>query len=196
MIKVGLTGGIGSGKSLVARLFASLGIPVFYADHEARTLMHTHQGIVNQLQALFGSAIYSGGQLNKSLLAEIIFSNPAAREQVNQIVHPVVFDHFNNWIIQHSDYPYVIKEAAILFETGANAALDKVIVVSAPEALRYVRIVRRDGLTASRIRERMQAQWPDERKLALADFILINDEVQLVMPQVLNIHRQLLSARL
>jgi dephospho-CoA kinase len=191
MIKVGVTGGIGSGKSIVCRVFESLGIPVYYADLHSRRLVDSEPVIRNKLIGLFGPDIYNGSALNRPRFAAEIFADPQLLEAANTIIHPWVRKDFDRWVRDYPDKKYVIEEAAILFESGGNTQVDKCITVVAPVEVRMKRILKRPGMTPDRIREIMANQWPDEKKAALADFVIVNDEKSLIIPQILLIHDQL-----
>ncbi len=191
MLKIGITGGIGSGKSTLCQVFEKLGTPVYYADPRAKRLMIKHQGIRQGLIALFGDKIYMpDGQLNRQKLAQIIFNDAEALKKVNQIVHPRVQEDFINWTKNFNHQPYVIKEAAILFESRSHEKLDASILVHAPENLRIKRVIKRDRVDEQAVRARMKNQWTDEEKLKLADFVIYNDGLQLLMPQVLDLHQK------
>lgn len=191
MIKVGLTGGIGSGKSMVGNVFRHLGIPVFVADAEAKKLMHSNEEIRNKLMARYGPAIYdNSGQLRRSKLADIIFHAPEEREYVNKIVHPVVGEKFKAWA-NEKDAPFVVEEAAIIIESGAYKAMDALVVVTAPESLRISRVMQRDGVDEKDVKSRIRNQLPEHEKVAYADYIVKNDNLHLVLPQVITIFNAL-----
>ena len=187
MIKVGLTGGIGSGKSVIARIFLSMNIPVYISDYRAKLLMESDKVVVKKLKNYFGNKIYKNGRLNRKLLASMIFDNRVALEFVNSIVHPAVEEDFRQWCEKQKSR-YVIKESAILFEAGANKKLDYVITVYAPVSVRVKRVTSRDDITEEHVRKRMENQWPDEKKVLLSDFVIVNDDKTFVLPQVLNLH--------
>lgn len=193
MIKVGLTGGIGSGKSIVAKIFEILGVPVFYADKEAKLLMVSHQGIREEISKLFGNQVYKEKELNREYIAEIVFKDPGLLEKLNAIVHPVVHQHFLKWVVSFSGNPYIMEEAAILFESGANTSFDYSILVTSPESLRIQRVMKRDKISEEKVKERMNNQFPEEKKLSLADFVINNDIDSMILPQVLELHERLLS---
>ncbi|MGE3822758.1 MAG: dephospho-CoA kinase [Bacteroidia bacterium] len=195
MQKIGITGGIGSGKTTVARVFEQLGIPVYHADYWAKELMNTDPLVINRLKELFGNDIYdNAGNADRKRIAELVFADKNKLNQLNSIIHPAVWLHGENWLKQHAGKPYILKEAAILFESGGNKDMDKVIMVSAPKEIRLERVMKRDNLTRAEVEARMANQWPDEQKTALSDFVIVNDGKQLVIPQVLQIHSRLLSA--
>ncbi len=193
MMRVGLTGGIGSGKSYVSRVFERLGVPVYYADPRARELMERSPVIREGLTALFGHGVYRHGRLNRSLLARAIFSDDRVREQVNRLVHPVVFDDFEAWARRQAEAPYVIQEAAILFESGADRLLDRVINISAPRKVRLQRVVGRDHLTENEVMARMRSQMSENERKKRAWRTIVNDGKRLVVPQVIRIHEELLQ---
>lgn len=191
VIQVGLTGGIGSGKSTVAKIFEAFNIPCYYADDRAKWLMEHDDELVSELKGAFGEELYTEGRLNRPWLAERIFNNPEERKTVNALVHPAVGRDFDKWSAEQ-DSPYVLKEAAILFETGGHVLSDFNILVTAPEDLRIQRVKDRDSSTTEQVKSRMDAQWSDEKKAELADFIILNDEKQPLIPQVKNIHEAIL----
>jgi dephospho-CoA kinase len=190
MFKVGITGGIGSGKSIVCEIFKKIGVPVYHADLEARGLMESNIWIIEQLTQLFGKEIYLQDKLDRKRLATLIFKDEKKLEKVNSIVHPIVFEQFFNWIAVHEGYSYVIKEAALIFESGADKHLDKVILISASESLRIKRVMERDRINESEVRSRMKHQFCEEDKIKLSDYVIINDDKQLVIPQVLELHNK------
>ncbi|MDA3852986.1 MAG: dephospho-CoA kinase [Bacteroidales bacterium] len=189
MIKVGITGGIGSGKSTLGHLFEMMGYPVYYADIRAKWLMNNDPIIKAELMATFGKSVYPD-ELDRKALADIVFSNPDALAKLNSITHPAVRRDQEAWSKKQSS-PIVFKEAAILFESGTYRSVDKVICVVAPEITRIMRVMKRDGATAAQVQERISNQWADEKKAALSDFIIHADEQQLVIPQALAILKQL-----
>jgi dephospho-CoA kinase len=193
MLKVGLTGGIGSGKTVVAEVFRSLAIPVFSADEAAKVLMEEHPDIPRQLREATGKDHYRKGKLDRASLADQIFADPGVLQKVNQLVHPYVFQAFDQWAEHQYEHPYVLKEAAILFESGADEQLDLVISVTAPEHLRIRRVVLRDGVETEKVQQRMKNQWKDEARNRKADFVLFNGEGDQIIPQVLSIHEELLQ---
>jgi dephospho-CoA kinase len=189
MIRIGITGGIGSGKTLICRMFKSLGIPVYHSDEEARSLMQEEASLVSGIVKLFGEEAYIDGSLNRSMIAKRVFQDNKLLNQLNALVHPAVGRDFVRWTETQRNTPYLIKEAAILFESGAEKGLDRVIVVTAPEELRIQRIIQRDQLSREQILSRMKQQWSDEERSQLADFIIVNDGKRMLIPQVLKIHR-------
>ena len=192
MLKVGITGGIGSGKTTVCRIFEMLGIPVFYADTVSRNLVQQNPEVIAAIKASFGNGIYRDALLNTKALAKIVFNDPEKLRKLNSIVHPSVFRMFNEWIAKHAGYAYVLKEAALIFETNAHLTLDAVIVVTAPETMRIKRVMQRDGATEADVQQRMKQQMPEAEKRKQATFIIHNDESELLIPQILAIHKKLL----
>jgi len=182
----GITGGIGSGKSTIARVFSILGVPVYSADDRAKELMCKPHVLEKIKQIFTQQAITSEGKPNFSYMGEQAFTRPTLLEQLNQLVHPLVGADFKVWA-QSRKEPLLLKEAAIIFETGTHLLLDGVIVVSAPEELRIIRVMQRNGFSREQVKARMERQWPEEQLLSKADFIVHNDESQLVIPQILSI---------
>ncbi|MBS3806839.1 MAG: dephospho-CoA kinase [Bacteroidales bacterium] len=193
MNKIGITGGIGSGKSLVCQVFERLGVPVFYADQQAKWLYDHDQQVRRQLIQHFGPELYDQKGLKRALLASKIFNNPEALKKVNGIVHPVVREKFLQWCRSYQHLPYVLEEAAILFESGAHEGLDYTILVYAPQEIRIQRVMERDQASRQAVSERMHHQMADEDKMDQADFVIYNDGSQMVIPQILNIHRTFIS---
>lgn len=170
---VGLTGGIGSGKTWVSSLFAKLGIPVYISDEQAKKLMHTDTKVKQAIIVLFGEEAYINGQLNRNFISKTVFNNRKMLDQLNAIVHPAVASHFKDWYGSQSS-PFVIKESAILFEIDADKKCDKVILITAPISERIRRVQLRDNASAEAIKKRMDNQWPDEKKVPLADYVIEN----------------------
>lgn len=195
MLKLGVTGGIGSGKSLVCRLFALLGIPVYDSDARAKWVMQHQPELQQELRAAFGPNAFDAttGLLNRSYLAQLVFKNPDQLAILNGLVHPRVKQDFINWAAPQTNVPYLIKEAALMYETEAHKQVDKMILVTAPEPLRLARTLHRDAhRNTLDIQAIMQKQLSDDEKIKQVDFVIRNDEQQLVIPQVLAIHQQLL----
>ena len=188
MLKIGLTGGIGSGKSTVAKIFETLGIPVYYADAEAKRLMNSSETLKKVIRQNFGEATYENDQLNRKYLAGIVFNDPEKLELLNALIHPVTINDAEQWMQQQSA-PYSIKEAALLFESGAAENLDFIVGVYAPQALRIKRVMKRDGLIADEIMKRINRQVNEEMKMKLCDFVITNNEQELLVPQVLKLHQ-------
>ena len=194
MLLVGITGGIGSGKTTACLVFEKLGIPVYYADIQAKQLMNTDLELKSLLEGYFGSDIYHDGIVDRRRMAEIIFTDRTALEKVNSWVHPAVARDFEHWCTLQAA-PYVLEESAILFESNTTHRFGKIILVTAPDAVRIERVCARDQITSEIARERIANQWPEEKKIALADYIIYNDNSRMVTPQVMEIHRQLLDIR-
>lgn len=192
MLKIGITGGIGAGKTTVAKVFEQLGIPVYRADDEAKKLYYTSV-VKQQVVNLLGEDSYfNNGKLNKPFISSIVFSDKEALAKLNAIIHPAVANHFSEWV-QKQNTPFILKEAAILFESGSHKGLDKVITVSASKQLRIDRVVARDSVTQKQVESRMQNQWTEKQRLQAADFIIYNDDSKLVIPQVLELYNELKS---
>jgi dephospho-CoA kinase len=192
MKKIGITGGIGSGKTYVASVFQSLGIPIFNADIQAKKIMISSRKLTKLLKEEFGNDIYKDSDLNKEKLASIIFSNSDKLQKLNSLVHPIVKEEFNNWCKKQIS-PYVIKEAAILFESNSHVGLDAVICVSAPLELRIERLLKRDNYSEMEINQRIENQIRQEDKEKQSDYIIVNDERNLLLPQIIEIHEKLIN---
>jgi dephospho-CoA kinase len=193
MLKVGVTGGMGSGKTLVCRIFEILSIPVYYADYHAKRLMESDPGIREELYRLFGPTIVSKDKIDKEKLAQIIFNDNHALRSINGIIHPAVRKDFEAWANKKTGCDYVIEEAAILFETGAYKILDFNITVSAPEEMRIKRIIVRDNATRESVLNRLRNQMNEEERNRLANAIIFNDESELLIPQVVGYHNRILE---
>ena len=189
-MKIGLTGGIGSGKSTVALIFQVLGIPVFDADKEAKFLMENDESLVQSIKGIFGQESYNGKSLNRTYIANIVFNDPYKLSLLNAAVHPATIHSAKEWM-KAQNTPYVVKEAALMFEAGSADNLDYVIGVTAPQPLRIQRVIERDKVTREQVISRMDRQLDDSIKMKLCDFVLINDEQQLLIPQVVKVHKQL-----
>ncbi|HWB27810.1 MAG TPA: dephospho-CoA kinase [Chitinophagaceae bacterium] len=192
VLRVGLTGGIGSGKSTVAHIFTVLGIPVFDADTVAKNVMNEDEELKKKIIDVFGEQAYTGNQLNRKYIASIVFSDAWKLEQLNAIVHPATIAAAEQWMRWQTS-PYAVKEAALLFESGSAAGTDVVVGVFAPQALRIQRVMERDNVNREEVMKRISNQIDDEIKKKLCDFVLINDEQQLLLPQVITLHEQLLQ---
>jgi len=194
-LKVGITGGIGSGKSLVCKIFAQLGAPVYDADSRARRLMTEDKILVDQIKAKFGEQSYAkNGELNRDYLSREVFNNSLRLEVLNSLVHPRVAVDSEHWMKENDNAPYVIKEAALLFEAGSYKTLDKIIVVAAPEELRINRVINRDkSRRKEEVLKIIHSQMPEEEKIQRADFVIRNDESELVIPQVLKLHERFIN---
>jgi dephospho-CoA kinase len=193
MLKAGVTGGMGSGKTLVCRIFEILGVPVYYADFHAKRLMESDPGIREELVRLFGSSVVKKGKIDREHLAQIIFNNKIALRSVNTLVHPAVRKDFDGWMTAKSGHDYIIEEAAILFESGAYKLLDFNITVSAPEEIRIKRIMMRDNTTREAVLSRLSNQMGEHERNSLADAVILNDESELLIPQVLEVHNRILD---
>lgn len=190
MLKVGITGGIGSGKSTVCKFFEILGIPVFTADTEAKAIMNSSPVIRSKLISTFGEDIYLPNQtLDRKKLAQLIFTSPALLEKVNSIVHPEVRKYFMQWVAEQTS-PYVVYEAAILFESRFYRMMDFNILVTAPEEERTKRVMARENTTIEDVRIRISKQWPDNKKIKLADCILNNNNEELIIPQLIELDKK------
>jgi len=192
VLNIGLTGGIGSGKSTVAKIFETLGIPVYYADEAARTLMNTDTGIISAVKKYFGEESYVNGELNRPYIASQVFTDNYKLDLLNSITHPATIADAKKWM-QKQTSPYTIKEAALIFESGSAEGLDYVIGVYAPVALRIKRVMDRDKISREDVLKRMGRQLNEEMKMKLCDFVITNDEQHLVIPQVLELHQKFLS---
>lgn len=191
MLKVGLTGNIGSGKTLVCQIFESLGVPVFYADRVASEL-YDEPEIREQVKQTFGDEIYdSDGKLIRQKLAGLVFHDEKALRNINGIIHPGVVKRYMQWLEDHVNEDYTIHEAAILFESNLEHEFDRIIMVSAPEEIRLQRVMERDAADEKDVEARMKNQWPEDQKAKKADFVIINDGKQFLIPQILKIHNQL-----
>ena len=187
MIKVGLTGGIGSGKTTVAKIFKQFGVPVYFSDDRAKDLMLNNQFLRESLISLFGDKVIVDGFLNRSYIASKVFTNAKELIKLNALVHPFVQRDFDVWSASQTSN-YVLKEAAIIFETGADKLLDKVVLVESPKLLKVSRIMNRDGVTEEKVFKRMSMQWPDSQKRNNADYIIQNDEKSSLINQILKFH--------
>jgi dephospho-CoA kinase len=194
MLKIGLTGNIGSGKTTVSKIFEILGIPVFYADDAAKKVMVTDSVLIDGIKSAFGEASYfSDGTLNRKHIAGIVFNDSEQLAKLNALVHPATFSAFDEWVKAIKSVPYVLKEAALLFESDSYKMCDYSIMIQSPIETRIKRVMQRDGLTRAEVESRNSKQFSEEKKTALADYIIKNDDVQLVIPQVLELHRGFLS---
>ena len=196
MKKIGITGGIGSGKTTVCRLFALLGVPTHNSDLVAKNLMRTQPELINGIKTAFGSEVYGANEeLKTAVLAQKVFGNAAALRRLNALVHPWVATHFEQWCAQQQALgkPFVLKEAAIIYEQNLQKNLDAVLLVYAPETLRIARTMQRSAMSYEQVQARIAAQMPDDDKLKLADFVVFNDETRLVIPQVNQIYAAILA---
>lgn len=191
-MKLGITGGIGSGKTSVCKVFGVLGIPVFSADPEAQIIMNTDKSIVDGINDIAGKNIYPAGELDKTELAKLIFNDLDMLRKVNSLVHPVVFQHFTEWA-ETQTAPYAIMEAAILFESGASNYVDRVATVLAPVEERISRVIKRNKLTREQVLERIKNQMDDEERIKLSDYVINNSENEMIIPVILDIHQDILT---
>lgn len=193
MLKIGITGGIGAGKSTVASIFKVLGIPVFDADATAKNILNTDPVLREQIIATFGSETYKQGLLDKKYLATLVFNNPDQLAKLNALVHPATIAAAEQWASHFTSRHYIIKEAALLFEAGTNEGLDYIIGVTAPVELRIARVMARDQVTREEVLGRMQHQLDDTEKMKRCNFVIDNNEQSLVIPQVLALHQKFIS---
>lgn len=180
---IGLTGGIGSGKTTVAKMFEALGVPVYYADDEAKKILYLPE-VVDELTTAFGTGILQNGQPNRASIAALVFNDKEKLARLNSIIHPRVGQHFNNWVQDNVSHPFVIKEAAILFESGSYKLCDAVILVTAPVEERISRVMNRDGVLREQVLQRMENQWSDEQKKPLSQFIIESTGLKETQKQV------------
>ncbi len=191
MLKIGITGGIGTGKTMVCRVFEVLKVPVFYADAEAKAAMQNDPDLIEGLKKAFGKKTYSAvGKLNRSYLASIVFNNDEALKQLNALVHPTVFKAFDTWVLRQEKAFYVVKEAALLFESNSYKDCNYSILISSPPELRIPRIMNRDKITEKQVLARINKQMPEDEKAKMADFVILNNEKDLIIPQVLRLNKQ------
>ncbi len=194
MLKIGITGNIGSGKTTVSKVFELLGIPVFYADAAAREVMTNDEELIKGVKQAFGTeAYFEDGSLNRKYIAGKVFNDPAELAKLNALVHPATFRAFDSWAKSFPDAPYLMKEAAILFESGSYKLCDYSIIVTAPKEVRMQRVITRDNISMAGVESRDARQMPEEEKVKLANFRIKNDDTQLVIPQVLALHQQFLA---
>lgn len=192
MVIVGLTGGIGSGKTTIGKCFASYGIPVYIADIEAKALMNRSKVIKKKLITLFGASAYKDGQLNTSYLASKIFTDKTLLSQMNAIVHPKVATHFKRWL-KKQDAPYIVKEVAIIFENNLENQYNYIITVVADEELRIARVIKRDAATRKKVTSIIKNQLPDEQKIEKSDFVIVNNDLDVAIKEVRAIHTAILT---
>jgi dephospho-CoA kinase len=192
MLKIGLTGGIGTGKSTVANIFKVLGAPVFEADAVAKQVMENDLNLREQLIQQFGEACFQNGQLNRAYLASIVFKDPYQLALLNAMVHPITLQAAEDWMKLQTG-PYAIKEAALIFEAGAGVGLDIIIGVTAPTAIRIQRVMQRDGISREAVLERMDKQIDESIKMRLCDFVIQNDNLHLLTTQVLDLHKRFIG---
>jgi dephospho-CoA kinase len=194
MLKIGITGNIGGGKTTVSKIFEVLGVPVFYADDAAKKVMVEDPILIDALKEAFGvEAYFNDGTLNRKHIASIVFNDEAQLAKLNAITHPAVFRAFDTWVGQVKIAPYVIKEAALLFESTSYKMCDYSVMVTAPLELRIARVMQRDGFTRAEVESRNARQFSEEKKIGLADHVIRNDDIELVIPQVLELHEKFSS---
>ncbi|MBF4515375.1 dephospho-CoA kinase [Flavobacterium sp. ANB] len=183
---IGLTGGIGSGKTTIANYFSELGVPVYIADDGAKKVMQS-ESIINEIKKVFGEGLFENDILNRAKLAEIVFNDKDKLAQLNAIVHPAVKNDFEVWLLQHKNYEYIIYEVAILFESGRYKDCDLIITVTAPEETRIERVLKRDNTTREQVLSRMQMQWSDENRISRSNFVINNDNLKNARKEVVKI---------
>jgi len=198
MLKIGLTGGIGSGKTTVAKVFETLGIPVYYADDKARFLMNHDPELRSQVIQHFGNDVYKNGELDRKKLASIVFNDKGKLDLLNSFTHPATIRDADQWMSRFTasgaqKVPYVIKEAALLFESGAAEQLDHIIGVYAPQHIRVKRVMSRDQLPVDEVMKRISRQIDEEMKMKLCDVVIVNNDQELVIPQVIKLHHQFIE---
>ncbi len=192
MLKVGITGGIGSGKTTVCRIFEVLGIPVFYADDVAKSLMDDDPDLKHQIAVLLGESVYASGRLDRAAVSKAVFNNPEKLATLNALVHPAAVRAANNWLAVQKT-PYAIKETAIFYESGTHVGMDIMIGVFAPEEIRILRAMKRSKVTREEVLSRMARQMNDEEKMKRCDFVIVNDDRTALIPQVLELHQKLVN---
>jgi len=180
---IGLTGGIGSGKTTIANYFLAAGVPVYITDDEARKMMQLPE-IIEEIKKIFGTSIFEKGILNREKLSQIVFSNPEKLKLLNSIIHPAVKKHFEDWISNHKNFPFVIYEAAILFESGSYKNCDWIITVTAPIESRIQRVIQRDKTTREQVLKRIDSQWSDEQRISKSDFVIENVNLEIAKSEV------------
>lgn len=189
MLKIGITGGIGSGKTTVCKVFELLGVPVYYADDASKKLLTSDPEIKHQVVAVFGETVLDEQQfISRKKVAALVFANGEQLKKLNAIMHPAVGRHFESWLNAQEQYPYILKEAAIMFESGADKQMDKVMTVSAPEEIRIARVMKRDRVTREEVLRRIHAQLSEEARITRSQYVIVNDEKELVIPQVMQLH--------
>jgi len=193
MLKIGITGGIGAGKSVVCKILSEWGIPIFYADSRAKIIIDTDKSVKQKIQNIFGKYVFNlSGTLNNENLAKIVFNDKTSLEKLNKIVHPLVKEDFQKWA-EGQNSPYVVEEAAILFESGSYRMMDKTIMIYCEKEIRIERIIKRNRFTREKIERIMSNQMDDEEKCKKADYVVLNNEKTLLLPQLLKIHNELIS---
>lgn len=188
---VGLTGGIGSGKTTVAQIFNALGVPIFVADEVSKSIIDSDLSLQSELKSLLGNDVVKEGKIDRPYMASLIFNDANLLKEANALIHPAVGSAFQRWYLQQ-DFPYVLREAAILFESGSHKDCEAIVVVSAPEDLRIERVQKRSGESEVQIRARMSKQWPQKKKEELADYLIFNEQKEMLIPQVIKVHEDLI----
>jgi dephospho-CoA kinase len=187
---IGLTGGIGSGKTTVAKLFEEMGVPVYIADLEAKKIMDSSD-IITQIRKQFGEEVFKENNINRQKLAQVVFQNPEKLQDLNSIIHPLVKKHFEQWVKQKKDFPFIIKEAAILFESGSYKDCYKIITVTAPLSSRIERIINRDKIDLQLVKDRINNQWTDKMRISKSDFVIENTDIESTKYKVRDILKSL-----
>jgi dephospho-CoA kinase len=195
MVKLGITGGIGSGKSTVCRIFSHLGVPVYNADERAKWLVDHHESLRNDIIAEFGAESFAEGKYNREFIASIVFRDKSRLEKLNSIIHPVVLNDWEEFCAGQPDIPYVIKEAAIMFEAGGRETMDTIALVYSPKELRIQRLMERDHTSREAIEARMNSQMPEEEKMKLADHVIYNDDEHSLIDQVRELHHKMIAGQ-
>jgi dephospho-CoA kinase len=192
MLTIGLTGGIGSGKTTVSKLFSLLGIPCYSSDITAKNIVENNADVVEEIKKTFGSHLYKGAKLNREELADIVFKDKIELSKLNAIVHPAVFKDFEKWKDKNQHAEYVLKEAAILFESGSYKDCDYIVTIVAPLEHRIEMIMKRDNISREKVLERVNNQWSDEEKIKHSAFVIHNNNKELLIPQILSIHEDII----
>ncbi|NSW95284.1 MAG: dephospho-CoA kinase [Bacteroidales bacterium] len=192
-LKIGVTGGFGSGKTSVCRVFSILGVPVFYADPEARAIMESDKSVIEKIKSAVKKDVYASGSLDRQMLADLIFKDESLLKKINSIVHPALYRHFLQWS-EKQDAPYVIIEAAILIESGGRDYVDKIISVIAPLEERIARITLKNKLTREQVMERIRNQTDDDTRIKYSDYVIYNSDDDMIIPEILRIHEDILKS--
>lgn len=193
MLKVGLTGNIGSGKTTISKVFRILGIPVFYADNVAKDITENNEKVIASYKKWFGEDIFIDGKLNKLKLSSIIFNDNTALERVNNLIHPLVVENFLNWIKNFENYSYIIFESAILYNTIFTNIIDKIILITSPLEFKIDRVIKRDGRSIEDVKKILSKQIDEETLIKIADYVINNNEKELIIPRIIQIHNDLLN---
>lgn len=194
MLRIGITGGIGSGKTMVCAIFATLGVSIYNSDERAKLVMTENNSLKKALKKAFGEDTYfENGQLNRKLLSALVFNDKEKLNTLNSIVHPVVFEDMIKWYAEHENHEYVIQESAIMFESGSYKMLDKIILVFAEKEIRVERVIKRDSISRVEVEARMSKQMPEEEKIKLADYIIYNSGNDSLIEQTMALHNKILE---